>query len=86
VVWSPCSHSRSRPGADDAVAAIAVTVVLSVLAHGTDTAPVATRCGKAVRAQEAEPGDLVPDVPVRGLPRRRHPDPQSENGSGIIDQ
>jgi NhaP-type Na+/H+ or K+/H+ antiporter len=62
------------PGADDAVVAIAVTVLLSVVAHGVSAAPLAARDGKA-GGEEAEPDRPVRDVPVRGLPRRRGSDP-----------
>ena len=67
------------PGADHAVAAIAVTVLLSVVAHGASAAPLAARYG-ASAAREAEPD--APDVPVRGLPGRRAPEPPSDDGSG----
>jgi NhaP-type Na+/H+ or K+/H+ antiporter len=58
--------------ADEAVAIIAVTVLLSVLAHGISAAPLAARYGRAAAAHGPEPGGPVPDLPVRGLPRRRH--------------
>ena len=61
------------PRADPAVVAIAITVFLSVLAHGLSAAPLAARYGRAVGAHEPEPDDSVPDLPVRGLPRRRDP-------------
>jgi hypothetical protein len=57
--------------ADDAVAVIAVTVVLSVLAHGVSAAPLAARYGKAASARGPEPGGAVRDMPVHGLPRAR---------------
>ena len=57
--------------ANEAVAVIAVTVLLSVLAHGVSAAPLAARYGKAASARGPEPGGAVPDVPVRGLPRAR---------------
>ena len=57
--------------ADEAVAVIAVTVFLSVLAHGVSAAPLAARYGKAASARGPEPGGAVADVPVRGLPRAR---------------
>jgi NhaP-type Na+/H+ or K+/H+ antiporter len=58
-------------GANEAVAVIAVTVLLSVLAHGVSAAPLAARYGKAASARGPEPGGAVPDLPVRGLPRAR---------------
>ena len=59
--------------ADEAVAVIAVTVLLSVLAHGATAGPLATRYGAAARASGPEPGAPVHDLPVRGLPRRLDP-------------
>jgi len=56
--------------ADDAVGVIGLTVFLSVLAHGLTAAPLATRYGQAATAKTPEPGEPVPDLPVRGLPRR----------------
>ena len=52
--------------ADDAVAVIAVTVFLSVLAHGVSAAPLR-------RPQPPPPiaRGPVADLPVRGLPRPR---------------
>jgi NhaP-type Na+/H+ or K+/H+ antiporter len=60
------------PGADDAVAVIGATVLLSVLAHGISAAPLAARYGRSAAASGAEPGGGVPDLPVRGLPRPRN--------------
>ena len=56
-------------GADEAVAVIAVTVLLSVLAHGASAAPLAARYGRAAAARGQEPDGPVRDLPVRGLPR-----------------
>jgi len=70
--------------ADHAVAAIAVTVLLSVLAHGASAEPLAARYGKAVDGRGEEPDGPVSDVPVRGLPRRRGAEP--ENGSRTTNQ
>jgi sodium/hydrogen antiporter len=59
--------------ADEAVAVIAVTVLLSVLAHGISAAPVAARYARVAAAAGQDPGDPVPDLPDRGLPRLRVP-------------
>lgn len=59
--------------ADEAVAVIGLTVLLSVLAHGLSAGPLAARYGKAVAAHGPEPGGPVRDMPVRGLPRRHVP-------------
>jgi NhaP-type Na+/H+ or K+/H+ antiporter len=56
--------------ADDAVAVIGLTVLLSVLAHGLTAAPLATRYGHAATSRAPEPEKPLPDLPVRGLPRR----------------
>lgn len=58
--------------AEQAVAVIAVTVLLSVVAHGASAGPLAARYGRVDAARGAEPDDPVPEVPARGLPRRRH--------------
>ena len=60
------------PAADEAVAVIAVTVLLSVLAHGVSAAPLSARYGRSAAAHGPEPGGGVPDLPVRGLPRFRN--------------
>jgi sodium/hydrogen antiporter len=73
-------------GADHAVSAIAVTVLLSVFAHGVTAGPLAARYGRASGTREAEPDEPVADVPVRGLPRRRVPEPQPDEGSGITER
>lgn len=56
--------------ADEAVAVIAVTVFLSVLAHGVTAGPLSSRYGTAAASRGPERGGSVPDLPVRGLPRR----------------
>lgn len=58
-------------GADGAVAVIAVTVLLSVLAHGVSSAPLAARYGRSVAASGPESGGVASDLAVRGLPRAR---------------
>jgi NhaP-type Na+/H+ or K+/H+ antiporter len=70
LVFALLAVEELGPQADPAVVAIAVTVFLSVLAHGASATPLAARYGKAVGAREPELGDPVPDIPVRGLPRR----------------
>ena len=81
LVFALLAVEELGPRADPAVVAIAITVFLSVLAHGLSAAPLAARYGRAVGAPEPEPDDdPVPDVPVRGLPRRSDPDgiPESD--------
>ena len=74
LVFALLAVEELGPRADPAVVAIAITVFLSVLAHGLSAAPLAARYGRAVAAPEPEPDHPVPDVPVRGLPRRRDPE------------
>lgn len=53
--------------ADDAVSIVAVTVLLSVLAHGLSAAPLARRYGRVAAAAGPEAGGPVPVTPARGL-------------------
>jgi NhaP-type Na+/H+ or K+/H+ antiporter len=57
--------------ADEAVAVVARTVLLSVVAHGLTAAPLATRYGRLEGHRGPEPGRPVSEIPIRGLPRRR---------------
>jgi NhaP-type Na+/H+ or K+/H+ antiporter len=70
LVFALIALEELGPIADDAIAAIAVTVFLSVLAHGISAGPLAARYGRAAAARGPEPGGPVADLPVRGLPRR----------------
>ncbi len=74
LVFALLALEELGPRADDAVVAIAVTVLSSVVAHGVSAAPLAARYGKAGDGA-GEPDAPVPDLPVRGLPRRRRRDP-----------
>jgi NhaP-type Na+/H+ or K+/H+ antiporter len=78
LVFALLALEEIGSGADEAVAVIAATVFLSVLAHGISAAPLAARYGSAVASAGQEPGGPVPDLPVRGLPRRRHGKPASQ--------
>jgi sodium/hydrogen antiporter len=71
LVFALLALEELGAGADEAVAVITVTVLLSVLAHGLSAAPLAARFGAAAGADQPEPGGPVDDLPVRGLPRRR---------------
>jgi NhaP-type Na+/H+ or K+/H+ antiporter len=73
LVFALLALEELGPVADEAVAVIAGTVLLSVLAHGMSAAPLAARYGRSAAARGPDRGDPVPDLPVRGLPRRRHP-------------
>ena len=56
--------------ADEAVTVVALTVLLSVLAHGFTAGPLAARYGGAAAARGPEPGGPVADLPVRRLSGR----------------
>jgi sodium/hydrogen antiporter len=86
LVFALLALEELGPGADHAVTAIAVTVLLSVVAHGATAAPLAARYGRTHGDREAEPDESAAEVPVRGLPRRRAPEPPSDDGSGIADR
>ena len=58
-------------GADEAVAVIGVTVLLSVIVHGLSAAPLAARYGRAAAPPRLSDEELHPEIPLRGLPRRR---------------
>ena len=62
------------PTADRAVAVIAITVLLSVVAHGATAEPLAARYAKLLAHRAAGgPGALMPDMPDRRLIRRSSP-------------
>jgi NhaP-type Na+/H+ or K+/H+ antiporter len=65
-------------GADRALVVIGVTVVLSVLAHGLTSGPLAARYGATEAARNLEIDGPLPDLEVRGLPRARASSPARE--------
>jgi sodium/hydrogen antiporter len=76
LVFALLALEELGAAADDAVAVIAVTVLLSVIAHGLTAAPLAGRYGNAETIRGPEPDGAVTDssviaIPLRGLPRRR---------------
>lgn len=79
LVFALLALEALGPAADEAVSVIAVTVFLSVLAHGVSAGPLAARYGRQQRAAGgAAPHDeSTPDLPVRGLPRRPRVSPPS---------
>lgn len=84
LVFALLALEELGPAADEAVAVVAVTVLLSVLAHGFSAAPLAARYAAAVGARGPEPGSPVPDVPVRGLPHGQRPSPTTGDVAGPI--
>jgi sodium/hydrogen antiporter len=73
LVFALLALEELGPVADGVVSVIGLTVFLSVLAHGASSAPLAAWYGRAVASREPEPGTAVPEIPVRGLPRRSRP-------------
>lgn len=73
LVFALLALEELGPGADEAVAVIGVTVLLSVLAHGFSAGPLAARYGKKASVRELRSAEPVEDLPVRGLPRRTGP-------------
>jgi len=82
LVFALLALEALGPVADEAVSVIAVTVLLSVLAHGLSAAPLAIRYGRAAAARGPEPGGPVEVTPTRSLtpgarwfpvPGRSHP-------------
>jgi NhaP-type Na+/H+ or K+/H+ antiporter len=72
LVFALLALEALGPVSDQAVAVIAATVLLSVLAHGFSATPLAARYGRAAAAAGPEPGGPVPvtPAPARGLSRR----------------
>ena len=70
LVFALLAVEQLGSSAAQAVSVIAVTVALSVIAHGASAGPLAARYGRAAAAQGVEPGGHAADLPVRGLPGR----------------
>jgi sodium/hydrogen antiporter len=70
LVFALIAFDEIGAGADEAIALVAATVFLSVLAHGLSASPLAARYGARVAAGAPGP-EQEPDLPVRGLPRPR---------------
>jgi sodium/hydrogen antiporter len=81
LVFALIALEELGTGAEGAVSVIAVTIFLSVLAHGVSAGPLAARYGEAAASRGPEPGGQVADRPVRGLPRR--PDPGAQGRDPI---
>lgn len=74
LIFALLAVEELGPGADEAVTAIALTVLASVLAHGFSAGPLAVRYGRAESAATLhEPAGTAPEPEVRGLPRRHRP-------------
>jgi sodium/hydrogen antiporter len=64
LVFALLALEELGSGADEAVAVIALTVLLSVLAHGLTAAPLAARYGTAETARGPAPGTPATDPPA----------------------
>jgi NhaP-type Na+/H+ or K+/H+ antiporter len=64
LVFALLALEEIGSAADEAVAVIALTVLLSVLAHGVSAAPLARRYGRAAATRGPDRGGTVPDLPV----------------------
>ncbi len=75
LVFALLAMETLGPVSDQAVAVIAATVLLSVVAHGFSAAPLAARYGRAAAAAGPEPGGpvTVTPAPARGLSRKHTP-------------
>ena len=58
LVFALLALEELGPDAQEAVAVIGFTVLVSVLAHGLSAGPLAARYGAATAARDAEPGEL----------------------------
>ena len=78
LVFALIALEEAGPGAEQAVGVIALTVLLSVLAHGVSASPLAIRYGRSQRADRPDPGAAdAPAIPVRRLPRTAAPAPRA---------
>lgn len=71
LVFALLAMEELDMAADEAVAVIAVTVLLSVVAHGLTSAPLAARYGKSASPRQTPGTAHHPEIPVRGLPRQQ---------------
>jgi NhaP-type Na+/H+ or K+/H+ antiporter len=75
LVFALLALEELGAGADEAVAVIGMTVLMSVLAHGLSAAPLAAWYGATAAGRGPDHGGLVGDLPVRGLPGGSRPSP-----------
>src|SRR3569623_1710670 len=71
LVFALLALEETGSVADEAVAVIAATVFLSVLAHGLSAAPLAARYGRRAAARRPDPDIPAAELPVRDLPLPR---------------
>ncbi len=80
IIFAVIALEDLHAEADQAVAVIGMTVLLSVLAHGLSAKPLATRYGATVADLIQPTGAGLTQPAVRGL-LRRHPHPASTSSS-----
>lgn len=71
LVFALLALEELGTAADEAVAIIAVTVLLSVIAHGLSAAPLASKYGRSTATQTHPDAAPHPGIALRGLPRQR---------------
>ena len=82
LVFALLALEALGPVADEAVAVVGVTVLLSVLAHGLSAAPLAARYGAAEAAAGPEPGGPVQVLALRPAAARRDTAAPTEKHTG----
>ena len=81
VIFALIAVEELGPAADQAVAFIGLTVLLSVVAHGVTARPLATRYGARVGPSYPAESAPMPDLPVRRMSALPRPGPSS-GGAG----
>lgn len=71
VIFALIAADELGAEANDAVAVIGMTVLISVFAHGLSAEPLATRYGGSVPTDPSSTTGRPSPIPVRGLMRRR---------------
>jgi NhaP-type Na+/H+ or K+/H+ antiporter len=71
LVFALLALEELGSGADEAVAVVAVTVLLSVIAHGLSATPLASKYGRSTAPQRHRDAAPHPEIALRGLPRQR---------------
>lgn len=71
LVFALLALEELGSAADEAVAVIAVTVLLSVIAHGLSATPLASKYGRSTTTQKHPDAAPHPGIALRGLPRQR---------------
>ena len=78
LVFALLALEELGSGADEAVAVITITVLLSVIAHGLSASPLANRYGRAAAPPRHRDADPYPEISLRGLPRQSNGAPEPD--------